>query len=301
MKKTTLNTAIAIALSASAFAATSTVQAASLSIDQGNKFTTTYVSPRTGQTFVSNYTTGSWFSMDADGSNSVEPGEITPIGGLNGVNYDDGTIQAASGSHGGAPGCTFDAAACSVGFQPAVVDDPLTTAIDETAAEVPGVNFTEAPNIDNPWLFFSNTGMSYTSSPITTLSNDGVGGATLDFSGWGVTWAGIPAIPMGGDPVNFPNSPNDGIASMSCYTSSTPDANWPFDAILGAATACSDGAAYVLDYKATVPLGDASGFGGVPYVLHLEGTISAVPVPAAVWLFGSGLLGLVGVARRRKA
>lgn len=28
---------------------------------------------------------------------------------------------------------------------------------------------------------------------------------------------------------------------------------------------------------------------------------SEVPVPAAVWLFGSGLLGLVGVARRRKA
>ncbi len=27
----------------------------------------------------------------------------------------------------------------------------------------------------------------------------------------------------------------------------------------------------------------------------------AVPVPAAVWLFGSGLLGLVGVARRRRA
>lgn len=29
--------------------------------------------------------------------------------------------------------------------------------------------------------------------------------------------------------------------------------------------------------------------------------MSAVPVPAAVWLFGSGLLGLVGVARRKKA
>jgi len=27
---------------------------------------------------------------------------------------------------------------------------------------------------------------------------------------------------------------------------------------------------------------------------------SAVPVPAAVWLFGSGLLGLMGIARRRK-
>ncbi|MDH5484389.1 MAG: VPLPA-CTERM sorting domain-containing protein [Gammaproteobacteria bacterium] len=31
------------------------------------------------------------------------------------------------------------------------------------------------------------------------------------------------------------------------------------------------------------------------------GDISAVPVPAAVWLFGSGLLGLVSLARREKA
>jgi len=29
--------------------------------------------------------------------------------------------------------------------------------------------------------------------------------------------------------------------------------------------------------------------------------ISAVPLPAAVWLFGSGLLGLIGIARRKKA
>jgi hypothetical protein len=29
--------------------------------------------------------------------------------------------------------------------------------------------------------------------------------------------------------------------------------------------------------------------------------VSTIPVPAAVWLFGSGLLGLVGVARRRKS
>ena len=32
-----------------------------------------------------------------------------------------------------------------------------------------------------------------------------------------------------------------------------------------------------------------------------SGIATAVPVPAAVWLFGSGLLGLVGVARRKKA
>ena len=31
-----------------------------------------------------------------------------------------------------------------------------------------------------------------------------------------------------------------------------------------------------------------------------EVQISAVPVPAAIWLFGSGLLGLVGVTIRRR-
>ena len=32
-----------------------------------------------------------------------------------------------------------------------------------------------------------------------------------------------------------------------------------------------------------------------------DGDVSAVPVPTAVWLFSSGLLGLVGMARRKKA
>jgi hypothetical protein len=32
-----------------------------------------------------------------------------------------------------------------------------------------------------------------------------------------------------------------------------------------------------------------------------DGDVSTVPVPAAVWLFGSGLVGLVAVARSKKA
>lgn len=34
-------------------------------------------------------------------------------------------------------------------------------------------------------------------------------------------------------------------------------------------------------------------------IREVEFSISAVPVPAAVWLFGSGLLGLIGVARHK--
>ncbi len=42
--------------------------------------------------------------------------------------------------------------------------------------------------------------------------------------------------------------------------------------------------------------------GGAPRfdAASLELEVQAIPVPAAVWLFGSGLVGLVGVARRRR-
>ena len=39
---------------------------------------------------------------------------------------------------------------------------------------------------------------------------------------------------------------------------------------------------------------------GCPTDLHLNFTVSHVPVPPALWLFGSGLLGLVGISRRKK-
>ncbi|MFZ5621977.1 MAG: VPLPA-CTERM sorting domain-containing protein [Pseudomonadota bacterium] len=62
-------------------------------------------------------------------------------------------------------------------------------------------------------------------------------------------------------------------------------------------------------------MGDGVGVGGNPmadgpfqgYNANFDITsititdITTIPVPAAAWLFGSGLLGLVGVARRRKA
>ena len=57
-----------------------------------------------------------------------------------------------------------------------------------------------------------------------------------------------------------------------------------------------------------VTVADGAGLGGgwSPAMdLYEAGTVniaaSAVPIPAAVWLFGSGLLGLIGIARRKAA
>lgn len=40
--------------------------------------------------------------------------------------------------------------------------------------------------------------------------------------------------------------------------------------------------------------------GGMYALAVRPGDVSTVPVPAAVWLFGSGLIGLLGLARRKR-
>ncbi|MCK4951510.1 MAG: VPLPA-CTERM sorting domain-containing protein [Gammaproteobacteria bacterium] len=143
-------------------------------------------------------------------------------------------------------------------------------------------NGSESPGIDNPWSFFANTGMHQTllgSGGIKILSDDGSGNVLLDFSAWNVTWNAIDSIDMGS---GAHSGGTNGIATMTCGNT------------------CEDGDTYSLVYYATVPNGNVSGFGGVQYSLFLEGSVNPVPVPAAVWLFGSGLIGLIGIAKRKK-
>jgi len=133
------------------------------------------------------------------------------------------------------------------------------------------IDGSESPNIDSPWNFFGNTGMHQSTLPITATSITS-NGAILDMSGWNVTWGGISSIPM------IPQ----GDVLLNCTAGSS----------------CSNSSSYTLDGTFHVV---AAGFTTVSYFLHLEGHVSSIPIPAAAWLFGSGLLGLAGVARRRKS
>jgi len=134
------------------------------------------------------------------------------------------------------------------------------------------INGSENPNIDNPWTFFGGTGMHQTTTP-TTIVSQGAGTATLNLA-WSVIWNGLTETSILLSPWS--------TITMVCDTSS-----------------CSDGSNYTLDGLYWITPGP--GASQVPYHLHLEGTISNVPVPAAIWLFGSGLFGLTAMAKRKKA
>lgn len=70
-----------------------------------------------------------------------------------------------------------------------------------------------------------------------------------------------------------------------------------------------ESATITLDYNYD-PFAPGSGYPGEPFgtkfmgiddVTYTTASNSVVPVPAAVWLFGSGLLGMIGIAKRKKA
>lgn len=138
--------------------------------------------------------------------------------------------------------------------------------------------------ITAPDYFFGNTGSWYSTIPITGDTTTG-----LNMSGWNWPWNGIPSIPMGSGAWQPTN-----CAALGCtgYTFLEGIGRLQWDGVYGHG--------YTLDFASTVPLGDPSGFGGVRFYTHLEGTVEAVPVPPAVWLFGSGLVGLLGIVRRKK-
>jgi len=267
MKKSAISSAVALALGTASIGAQAALTTGSvLNFDAGTVICLAGGTAPSNCTYGASDVQGSFFTMDANGDGTVQTGEKTPISANDGIII--GTSQAASGSHAG----------------PA--------------------DGSENPGIDNPWGFFKNTGMHQTTSPVTVVNDLGTV-KDLDFSGWSVTWNGIPSINMGGGFQDC-GTTGDGI----CVDNNGNDIGGTYDngtslaTLTCSASSCSTSSTFTLSYAAVVPQADASGFGGVPYTLTLVGHVdapAAVPVPAAAWLFGSGLMGLVGVARRRKA
>jgi hypothetical protein len=151
--------------------------------------------------------------------------------------------------------------------------------------------------ITAPWNFFGNTGSDFA---VTGITGDTTSG--LDFSGWRVTWNGIPSINMGGG-TQICGTTSDGL----CVNNSGTDIGGTYNNGTGIAAFAWDGVyghSYTLDYDATVPQADPSNFGGVNYRLHLEGVVNAAPVPEAstygMMLAGLGLVGFMA-SRRRKS
>ncbi|MFK5949251.1 MAG: VPLPA-CTERM sorting domain-containing protein [Methylococcales bacterium] len=212
------------------------------------------------------------------------------------LNYADGVSFCVIGSDPGtATGCTHNVTNVNGSYfgmdtsGNGIIENGEKTAL----TGVDGITIGTAQaggSIDAGWTFGGNAGEHLT---LNGLSVTGTGNtASLDMTGWTVFWNGG-NIDMGSgtatidatDPANIIVTPNAGtqFAAITCGVD------------------CTEGDSFTLDYAANVPTG---AFAGFFYTLHLEGTIgapSAIPVPAAVWLFGSGLIGLAGVARRRKA
>ena len=137
--------------------------------------------------------------------------------------------------------------------------------------------------ITAPYYYYGNTGQEYTTQPVT-----GGSGSGLDFSGLTWYWNSV-TVPFG----------SGAWTPQNCVDMGVPCAGYA-DGLALFSWSGLYGDGYSLDYALTIPEGDPSVLGGFQFFYHLEGVVmSEVPVPAAIWLFGSGLLALLGATGRR--
>jgi hypothetical protein len=108
-------------------------------------------------------------------------------------------------------------------------------------------------------------------------------------SGVGTTVAGSPCTAAASTPVKNCLWTGKGWAGGNKANAPADNQTWML------ATVDGDG-----DGIMGIPMAAGGPFGGFNAGFNANMAPAVVPVPAAAWLFGSGLLGLVGIARRRK-
>jgi hypothetical protein len=159
-------------------------------------------------------------------------------------------------------------------------------------------------------------------SLVITFSNDGFGGVIAEFEGSGVTGGVSPnsvaqffnvgeyTTTSGphfylADTITFASGIDFVFLGISDDLAPNPDDfGFSMNGLVSPGTAFSttgSSAVIGLSYSDLIPgVYTSSTLGGIK-IEDFSLVVAAVPIPPALWLFGSGLLGLVGIARRKKA
>ncbi|WP_372521444.1 hypothetical protein [Sulfuricaulis sp.] len=147
------------------------------------------------------------------------------------------------------------------------------------------VGATQAPGeIEHSYFFGGDTRLYTVTAP---TSGDG----TLNLSG--LRWSWLTDWTFGSGAWTPTNTADFG-APGSGYANGVAQLQW----------SGVYGDSYNLWYATTEPVGSPTGCGGCRFFWHLTGTVQAaptVPIPAAVWLFGSGILSLTGFSFRKRS
>jgi hypothetical protein len=127
-----------------------------------------------------------------------------------------------------------------------------------------------------------------TGSPGTGFATMTFDDATNLFS-WNISWSGL----LGEETIMHFHGPaqpdeNAGVeVNFGSISGTTSPSIGSTDISNAQATDLLDGLWYINIHSTLFPSGE------------IRGQVNVVPVPAAVWLFGSGLIGLIGLARRK--
>ena len=138
-------------------------------------------------------------------------------------------------------------------------------------------------------------------------------GNTYDLDAWVMNWIGDPFRNLGILQLNFLDSGGNALAGgvqvsvdpfgtadvdLSVIQDGAEISDWTGLSLTAVAPA---GTVEAQAFLLHIQTADPCCAGGSLFWDDVSLTETVVPVPAAVWLFGSGLIGLIGIARRRKA